>query len=150
MGIKEDLVNRIEELRDKNSDLHMENDNLTVGIVLLAVIMIFLVLFAISGFTKSSSIKTLDLEDVLMRYHVLKYYPEFEGCIIKFDYCAINNFFSCDTGIKIYCNQGEELMPKDGLVPVDNLEEKLPDEILMLEGIKLKDIYRDWKQEGFK
>jgi len=106
----------------------------------------FLLITSISSFSYEHSIENLGLQDTLAKYYVLKYYPKFENCSIIYssierDESGFKNLY----GAKIYCNDLNKLGPRDGMKVVE--ESGIPTKELIFEDIKLKEIYKIWKED---
>ncbi len=100
-------------------------------------------LFSILGIfgVLDNKVNRLDLDkDLLARYHVLKYYPEYENCSI--DYLEADEV-ACELGIdgaRLFCG---DIKNKDGMSILGNSA----DLIICFDKIEMKDIVDDILEE---
>ena len=100
----------------------------------LASIAIFSIILCLCG-VFDTPIAELNLDkDDLVREHVIKYYPEYKDCNIKYNSCINGDYPFCTEGIEIYC---DKLDNRDGLKVSTKTE---PTEILYFDEITLEDI----------
>lgn len=80
-------------------------------------------------------------EDSLARYHVLKYYPEYENCSIVYDLIDSDGWTN-KYGAKVYCNSIDN---RDGMrVNIENQ----PTIELIFEDITLEQIFKELIEEA--
>ncbi len=140
--MKTDWKKEYEELDKRYYNLYEESDNKwetssVVGAIVLIVIaslFLFSVILALCG-AFDSLIEKLNIDkDALVKEHVLKHYPEYEDCNIKYDNCIGDGYGHCSEGVKIYCNK---LNNRDGLKVSTKTE---PTEVLYFDDLTLEDI----------
>ena len=131
-----------ESLKDRHDNLQDDYDDRWTGrdiflliiLTILTTILILGIILAVSGkFDKP--LDKLDIDkDTLAKEHVIKYYPEYEDCNVKYHSILWDNGYSYE-GVEIYC---DKLSNRDGL-KVSMQEE--PTEILFFDGITLEEIF---------
>ena len=108
--------------------------------ILLSVILLTVIITITGGFNKSYEQVGIS-EDTLARYHVLKYYPEYEDCSITYGAINSNCGFNDCPGAIVSCNKIDK---RDGMRV--NLETQ-PTIELIFEDITLNDIFKDLLRE---
>jgi len=108
--------------------------------VFMGAILIILILAITGEFNKPYEQVGIS-EDTLARYHVLKYYPEYEDCSITYGAINSNCGFNDCPGAIVSCNKIDK---RDGMRV--NLETQ-PTIELIFEDITLNDIFKDLLRE---
>ena len=99
----------------------------------VAIVLTLMILLFCGAFDNPIDELNLD-KDSLVKEHVIKYYPEYKDCNIKYNNCIKDNSFYCNKGIEIHCDKLEN---RDGLKVST---ETKPTEMLYFDDLTLKDI----------